>query len=168
MNDMLIVEMKKHFQLRAIEWWSASSMATWGIFVLLFPTMFKENPACHALLVFAPQHVWGLVATLAGGVRLVALLINGMWYRTPAVRWVCTMISIFVWFSITAAFTSSPIINTGVVVYGWHIFADMYSAYRSAVDFIEAEAQARMKALRNVPLPEMKENFTNVRHIATR
>jgi len=150
---MIIVEMKRHFQLRAIEWWSAASLASWGFFVLLFPTVFQENPACHALLELAPQHVWGLVACTAGCLRLCALFVNGLWYRTPAVRWLTTMISIFIWFCITAAFVSSPILNTGIVVYGWHILADMYSAYRSAIDFIEAEAQRQMKMMTRVAPP---------------
>lgn len=153
MDEMVIVAMKKHFQLRAIEWWSAGSMASWGFMVLLVPGMFEINPACHALLVFAPQHVWGLAAFVAGALRLTALFINGLWYRTPAVRWITTMGSIFIWFCITAAFFSSPIANMGVVVYGWHILADMYSAYRSAIDYIEAEAQRQMKMMARVAPP---------------
>lgn len=144
---MIIVEMRKHFQLRAIEWWSAGTLTSWGSMVLLFPTMFADNPACHALLGFAPQPVWGLGALFAGTLRLMALFINGMWYRTPAIRWLTTMISIFIWFCITAAFTSSPVINMGIVIYGWHIIADLYSAYRSATDFIEAEAQRQIKKM---------------------
>jgi hypothetical protein len=63
------------------------------------------------------------------------------------------MISIFIWFCITAAFASSPIINMGVTIYGWHIIADLYSAYRAANDFIEAEAQNKLKSMVNLPLP---------------
>ena len=166
---MIIVEMRKHFEQRAIEWWSAGAMASWGFMVLLFPNMFILNPACHALLTFAPQNVWGLAAMIAGSVRLVALFINGMWYRTPAIRWLTTMVSIFIWFCITAAFVSSPIINMGIAVYGWHIFADMYSAYRSAMDYIEAEAQSRLKAISpHPPLASVVGEESNVRSIASR
>jgi len=170
---MIIVEMKKHFQIRAIEWWSAGSLASWGFMVLLFPTIFQENPACHALLVFAPQHVWGLAAFMAGSLRLAALFVNGMWYRTPAVRWLTTMISIFIWFCIAAAFTTSEIINTGIVVYGWHVIADLYSAYRSAMDVIEAEAQRQIKKLPPAAGPALSSTAYegeggNVRSIAAR
>lgn len=165
---MIIVEMKRHFQLRAIEWWSAGAMTTWGSMVLLFPGMFEQNPACHALLALAPQHVWGLVSLTAGLIRLAALFINGLWYRTPAVRWLTAMISIFIWFSITAAFVSSPIINTGVAVYGWHIIADMYSAYRAASDFIQAEAQRRMKTMSAIYAPDEKGAGSNVHRLSAR
>jgi hypothetical protein len=164
---MIIVEMKKHFEQRAIEWWSAGSLASWGFMVLLVPGMFQLNPACHALLVFAPQHVWGLAAFMAGCLRLFALFVNGMWYRTPAVRWLTTMISIFIWFCITAAFASSPITNMGIVIYGWHIIADLYSAYRSATDFIEAEAQRHIKKMSPHPAAYSGEE-SNVRTLHTR
>jgi hypothetical protein len=165
---MIIVEMKKHFELRAIEWWSAGLMFSWGFFVLLFPTTFQVNPACHALLEFAPQHIWGLAALMAGGLRLVALFVNGMWYRTPAVRWLTTMMSIFIWFCITAAFASSPIINMGVVLYGWLMAADLYSAYRSANDFIEAEAQRQLKKMPPAPSDVYEGTEGNVRRIGAR
>jgi len=163
---MIIVEMRRHFQLRAIEWWSAGAMASWGLFVTAVPGVFANSAPAHALLDFAPQHVWGLVALLAGTIRLCALFVNGLWYRTPAVRWLTTMISIFMWFSITAAFASSNHWNTGVIIYGWHILADMYSAYRSATDFIEAETQRRIKKMQPFPTPDQSQRAgANVRSI---
>jgi len=164
-TDMIIVEMKKHFQLRAIEWWSAGAMASWGFWSLLFPTMFKQNPACYGLLELAPQHVWGLAAVTAGCLRLCALFVNGMWTRTPAIRWLTSMVSIFIWFLVTAAFANSPVMNVGIIVYAWHMIADMYSAFRSASDFIEAETQRKLKSLSVGEVPISGEG-TNVRRIS--
>jgi hypothetical protein len=150
---MIIVEMKKHFELRAVEWFGAGAMTSLGFFILLNPSMFSENPAAHGLLVYAPQHIWGLVSLVAGALRLVALFVNGMWYRTPAVRWLTTMISIFVWFCLAAAYLASPVPTTASILLVWHIVADMYSAYRAATDFIEAEAQRELKRLSALPHP---------------
>jgi hypothetical protein len=108
--------------------------------------MFAENPAMHGLLLFAPQQVWGFVALTVGLVRLAALTVNGFWCRTPAVRWATSMISCLVWFLITAALFNAPVLNPGVVVYGWHMIADIYSAFRSASDAVEAAAQRRLRA----------------------
>lgn len=155
---MIVVEMKKHFQLRAIEWWSAGVMASWGLWVLLFPGMFDENPAFDALEAMAPQQVWGCVALVAGGLRLFALLVNGLWHRTPAVRWMCAMTSVLVWFLITSAFAGSNTPNVGVIIYGWHMLADMYSAFRSASDYVEAEAQRRLEDITIATLPRDKDN----------
>lgn len=152
-SDMIILDVKRHFQLRAIEWWSAGAMASWGILVSLLPGMFQNSPPASALLHFAPQHVWGLVALLAGVLRLCALFVNGLWYRTPAVRWVTAMVGVCIWFSIAAAFASNMFWNTAVIMYGWHMIADMYSAYRSATDFIEAQTERRLKLLQCINTP---------------
>lgn len=165
---MIIVEMKKHFQLRALEWWSAGTMSSWGFMVLAFPHMFEENPAALALVKLAPQHVWGLAAFIVGFTRVVALLINGLWYRTPAIRWICAMLSVLIWFFVAAGFTSSPIINMGTVIYGWHMIADMYSAFRSASDFIEADAQNRLKKMSLIAFPPSSVEEGNVHNITAR
>lgn len=144
---MVIVEMKKHFQLRAIEWWSAAVMAGWGFWVLAFPTIFELNPAMTGLAAIMPQQVWGLVALGAGIIRLGALLINGMWYRTPTIRWSCSMLSVLIWFIMASVFFRSSVPNTGVIIYGGLMIADMYSAFRAASDFVEAEAQRKLKQL---------------------
>jgi len=164
---MIVVEMKKHFQLRALEWWSAAAMTSWGFMTLAIPDMFRQNPATQELLTLAPQHIWGLVAFLAGFVRICALFVNGLWYRTPAVRWACSMISTFVWFWVCTAFLKSPVANVGVAVYAWAMVADMYSAFRSASDYIEAAAQAHLKKLTVAEVPPRSEG-DNVRSISAR
>lgn len=165
---MVIVEMKKHFQLRAIEWYSAAVMTSWGFWVLLFPSMFSQNPAANNLLAFAPQQVWGLVALGAGITRLGALFINGIWHRTPAIRWLTSMLSILIWFLVTAAFATSSIISMGTVMYGWCVIADMYSAFRSASDYIEAEAQRKLKDMSLATIPTGPKEDDNVRRIHSR
>lgn len=142
-------------------------MASWGFWVLSFPGMFAENPTCEGLLRLAPQHAWGLVAVTSGCIRLCALFVNGMWAKTPAIRWLTSMVSILIWFLITAAFTSSNVVNMGTIVYGWHMLADMYSAFRSASDYIEAEAQRKLKSLSIGEVPTPGEG-TNVRPIHSR
>lgn len=164
---MIIVEMKKHFQLRALEWWSSATLASWGLMALAIPDMFKDNPACAIFLDFAPQHVWGIATFTIGMLRLAALLVNGMWHRTPMFRWVGAMLSTFVWFSISVTFIKSSIPNVGLAIYLWAMFADMYSAYRSATDFIEAAAQAHLKKLTVAELPPHKRG-DNVRSLAPR
>lgn len=153
---MLIVEMKRHFQMRALEWWSAGLMASWGFYSLLIPGMYNINPAMHGLLLFAPQHVWGLVALIVGLLRICALVINGFWYRTPAVRWITSMVSALVWFLVTSALVNAPVLNPGVVVYGWHIIADIYSAFRSASDFVEAAAQRKLRNSQIAEAPNVR------------
>jgi uncharacterized membrane protein len=164
---MVIVEMKKHFQQRALEWWSAGVMASWGIFVLCFPSMFTDEAIFKGLLMVAPQHAWGIVATLAGLLRLAALFVNGFWKRTPAIRWATAMIAILIWFLIAAGLVASQVVTTGIIVYAWHMVADMYSAFRSASDYIEGEFQRKLKSMEVASLPEDR-GTSNVRSLSAR
>ena len=54
--------------------------------------------------------------------------------------------------------------QTGLIVYAWHMVADMYSAFRSAQDTYEAEAQRRLKQL----TPLGPGDDSNVRSIGRR
>lgn len=151
-KDMIIVEMSKHFQTRALEWWSAACLASWGAAVLLIPGLFMKQQYMaffQPLLVWAPQHVWGFFAFTMGLLRLMALTVNGFWYRTPQIRLLTAFLSTSVWFFIAAGlFQANAIL--GVVVYGWHMIADIYSSFRSAVDTVEAETQKRLRQLSHV------------------
>jgi hypothetical protein len=115
--------------------------------VLLHPGMFESFPACAGMLSLAPQHIWGYFAFTFGLVRLMALTVNGLSYRTPAIRLLTSFSGVFVWFWITVGLILADIPQMGIIVYGWHMLADMYSAYRSAADTYEAEAQRRLKQL---------------------
>ncbi len=144
---MVIVEARKHFQQRAIEWWSAGLMTSWGFAVLADPMMFSHNPGFVGMLRLAPQHVWGLVVLMSGMARLVGLTINGFWTRSPIIRWATSMIAIFVWFCVAVGMFYAPWFSVGVVVYTWHMFADMYSAFRASRDYMVAGGEMTRAAI---------------------
>jgi hypothetical protein len=162
---MIILEMKKHFEVRAIEWWSASCLLLWGFVVLLLPDLFQRpgySVFFQAMSNWAPQSVWGLFAFTMGFLRLTALFVNGFWFRTPQIRLATSFMSVCVWFFITAGLwrAAAPL---GVVVYGWHMLADIYSSFRSATDTVEAEAAKKMRQL-----TVASEEQSNVRSLSGR
>lgn len=163
---MLIVEMKRHFEVRAIEWWSASCLAAWGSIVLMMPGLFVQpeyQPFFQPLTNWAPQPVWGMFAFAMGLGRLGALTVNGFWFRTPQIRLVASFLSVCVWFFIAAGlFRSGAVL--GLVIYGWHMIADIYSSFRSASDVVEAEANKRLREL----TPVGSEEQSNVRSLTGR
>jgi len=164
-KDMIILEMKRHFEVRAIEWWSAACLATWGAVVLLLPGLFTLPQYAvffQPLTNWAPQAVWGMFAFTMGSIRLGALFINGFWRRTPLIRLATAFLSVCVWFFITAGLFRANAVM-GVVVYGWHMIADIYSSFRSASDTVEAEAEKRMRQLTVAP-----EEQSNVRSLTGR
>jgi hypothetical protein len=162
---MIILELKRHFEVRAIEWWSASCLAMWGAVVLIMPDLFTRpayQPFFAPMIHWAPQAVWGMFAFCMGLGRLMALTINGFWFRTPQIRLLASFLSVCVWFFIAAGLFRAGA-ALGIVVYGWHMIADIYSSFRSASDVVEAEASKRLRDL----TPVASEDQSNVRHLTT-
>lgn len=165
-DSMIILEMKRHFEVRAIEWWSAGCLASWGMVVLLIPNLFLDhryNFMFSTLTAWAPQQVWGLFAFTMGLTRLGSLFVNGFWFRTPQIRLMTAFFSVCVWFFITAGLARSGT-YLGVAIYGWHMVADIYSSFRSAADTVEAEARKKLQQLSRVTTEEP----SNVRSLTGR
>lgn len=164
-KDMIILEMKRHFEVRAIEWWSAACLLSWGAVVLLLPGLFVEDRYSvffKPLIDWAPQAAWGMFAFTMGSLRLMALFINGFWFRTPLIRLSASFMSVCVWFFITAGLFRAQAV-LGVIVYGWHMVADIYSSFRSASDVVEAEVLKKTRQL-----TVASEEQSNVRSLASR
>lgn len=147
------LDLKRHFEARAIEWWNGFILLAWGAYVILHPGLFQgpTGPTWTGLLMIADQEVWGFSAFVIGSIRVVALFINGKWGVTPLIRVLTSFMSVFVWFWIAVGLIKSGIPNTGIVVYSWLMVADMYSAYRAASDAYEAEAMKRLNLLSEQP-----------------
>lgn len=156
--------MKKHFEARTPEWFSAALLFAWGTYSLLHPSLFY-HPATRAffsgMLDIASPPVWGLAALLAGNIRLVALFINGKWGLTPAIRVITSFMSVFVWFYIAVGSYSSGVANFGVIIYPALCLSDMYSAFRAASDAYQAEAMRRLKTL-----SEQASNVSSIRRVS--
>lgn len=147
------LNLKRHFEARAIEWFNSFYLTAWGAYVILHPNLFQGStePTWGGLLHLAPQEVWGLGAFAAGIIRVVALLINGQWGITPLIRVLTSFMSVFVWFWVVVGLIKSGVPNTGIVVYCGLLLADMYSSFRAASDAYEAEAMKRLKMLSEQP-----------------
>jgi len=147
------LDLKTHFEARAIEWFNAFFLTAWGAYVILHPGLFHgpSAPVWTGLLLLADQEQWGLGALIAGIVRVVALFINGQWGLTPLIRVFTSFTSVFVWFWVTVGLVKSDIPDTGIVVYSGLMLADVYSAFRAASDAYEAEAMKRLKVLSEQP-----------------
>ena len=121
---------------RATEWMLALLMLAWGI------AMFVSDPSdpprhYKLLLLLAPETVWAAWAISLGLLRIVALYINGNWYRTPAIRLLCANIGMTWWlvlgFMLRMAFDSGPI-PAFLAWFPVFIGFEAYAIYRSAQD----------------------------------
>lgn len=143
------IDMKKHFAARQLEWFSATLLWAWGAYVILNPGLFTGpmGAAFRGMLNLAPQEYWGFGAFLAGNIRLAALFINGKWGITPLIRVATSFMSVFVWFWIAIGLYLSHTAQTGYVIYGGLLIADMICAFRAASDAYEAEANKKLHEL---------------------
>lgn len=131
----------------------AGLILSWGVYTLTHPAMFEKSATAQVfsgLLAMNPTsypvHVfWGGMASTVGLCRLIALTVNGFYVRTPIVRLMGACITAFVFTQVSIALWDSGVANTGLAVYPWLVVADMVSAYASAKDAIEADAENRVR-----------------------
>lgn len=143
------VDLKKHFETRALEWFNSFYLMAWGAYLILHPDLFHGPVAAvwSGLDDLMPQAYWGFGAFVAGTTRSVALFINGKWGLTPLIRVATSVLSVGIWFSVDVGLIRSGVPNTSFILFSGLMFSDMYSAFRAASDAYEAEAMKRLEQL---------------------
>lgn len=132
-------QLSTHMQDRALEWFSALVMLSWGM-VLAMPGDTMAGPAYAAFHRFGTtEDFWAWAFGMMGGIRLVALYINGRWPRTPVIRMVCATFGAMSWAQVSwmlteGTYLKSGIATTGTAVYGILALADLFSIFRAAFD----------------------------------
>lgn len=132
--DMIIVKLQRHFPHRIAEWICAVMMFSWGIACANVPAETWAMPMYSGLRNIMPQGSWAAFALLIGGGRIVALIINGAYCRTPHFRALGAFLAIFLWLPIAFAVFFSEVVAIAVAFYPWLCVADMYNVYRAAQD----------------------------------
>jgi hypothetical protein len=84
------------------------------------------------LLAIAPQSVWALTMTIFGIARILVLLVNGAWQRSPVARAIMAFLSCFFWTQIVLSF--QPTFGFAfIMATGW-LVGDMVNVMRAARD----------------------------------
>jgi len=142
------IQMKHHFSTRALEWFNAVTLFSWGTYVSLHPGMFTADTRVvlyQGLLRIMPQEAWGFAATTVALVQLFSLFINGRWGLTPWIRAATSVLSVGAWFFVSAGIYLAGS-NTGLAVYPVLMLAGAYSAFRAASDAAEASFNKKLAA----------------------
>jgi hypothetical protein len=126
--------LKKTFPVRASEWALALMLLNWSIVLSASPELFETNEAYLPLLALMTQNTWALLCFIAGGGRLIVLLINGSWRRTPHLRAFGAFASCFFWVQISIGFAQADIWGTGMAIYPVLLLLDMYNVIRAITD----------------------------------
>lgn len=139
---------KTHLSERIAEWVLAFAMFNWGR-TLLGPTdLFLTNPALSGLAFIAPEHVWGWVMEIIGGLRIAALLLNGTFAGTvysrwsPHIRGVTATVSAFIWFQVILGLMRSHVETTGMAIYPSVLALETWCVIRAAREAGSADRKA--------------------------
>lgn len=128
-----------HFRARAGEWALATMLVIWGWLVYLPEEMFT-SPAYAIMRLTAREEVWGMAALIVGGIRLIALILNGTFWKTwygrfsPHIRSIMAGLSCFVWSQISLGLLLSGEATTGLAIYPVLLLFDFYNVMSAAGD----------------------------------
>lgn len=138
----LTVDERLHraLQDRGLEWFSAAVMVAWGL-TLAMPgnTLAGSNFQAFQRYPFMTETFWATIFGIVGGMRLVALYINGRNPRTPYARMGGALFGTISWGQVSLLITegtygATGIASTGTGVYALLALADLVSIYRAAHD----------------------------------
>lgn len=121
----------ENLNVRLSEWGLGLILLLWGA-ILVSPDDTFSRPAFTIMARVASENVWGVVLTALGVTRIVVLLINGAWRRSPHLRAVTAFLSCFVWVQITLSIWGSGIFATALAVYPVLLLMDIYVVMRAA------------------------------------
>ena len=134
--EMLMAHIKENFRAafypRLSEWACALMIFNWGVVLHNKVGLMEQHESFRILLQLAYQDTWSTVGMVLGAFRLVVLLINGAWRRSPHLRGFTAFLCIFVWFQIVLSF--SAIFGTGMATYPVILLMEMINLKRSFED----------------------------------
>ena len=135
-------DVARHGTDRLVEWLFAGMMLCWGCWLLNPGWETFGNPQYAALAAIAREEVWGVWSIAVGATRMVALIINGRYRRTPLLRLGCSLLGLIWWLVLIYLFVVTPQPNPEVGLSWYPVFVlfEAISCRRSAADAFHADA----------------------------
>lgn len=144
-----------HFRIRALEWLLAGVLLTWAV-ILAQPFDTTAQPNFAELRRIGGDTFWALVCGGIGLARLGALYVNGAWVPSPWVRMATALLSACFWLQVVLGMSASGVVTTGLAVYPWFIFCDLYSIGRAAQDARLSREERLLKPEAPVTVPPVQ------------
>ena len=135
---------------RSVEWCLGGLMVSWGLGLLL-PGNTMELSNHRYLGALAPEVVWSAWSLSIGALRLLALYVNGAYFRTPLIRAGCSCLGLIWWlvlgFLLKAGSGAGPL-PPALLWYPVFVGFEAYSVYRGARDSYCTGALRRWRTAR--------------------
>lgn len=130
--DMVIIHswtsFQQTFEARASEWFLGAITASLAIVTMLNDDLFQGLNFVGLKSVFS-QDTWALIFLVLGVSRIIVLIINGNYWRTPHFRCAMAFFSCFLWFQL--ALGLAPNMSLGLAVFPWLFLLDAFNALRA-------------------------------------
>lgn len=121
---------------RMMEWQAASVMAWGGFMMFANDDLMATSPKAYTLmLAWASQPVWAWFASILGVSRLIVLIVNGAWRRSPHARAVTAFLACGMWFPLCVSFS---------VTAGWAFVLALGMLAGDALNIIRTARDARI------------------------
>lgn len=132
----MVVDLGRHFAVRASEWALAGMAAGYGVALLWPGDTFGLSPAYSFMGALATEETWGLAALTIGLIRLVALFVNGTYRRSPYIRAGTAFLCVGLWTAIALGLSAGDAHAPApeLVVYPVLTALDVWNVYRSMRD----------------------------------
>ncbi len=133
MGEEFVRHIAGSFRQRLCEWELSIVLMLWGVALYhsdvaaigrLFGTLFLQCP---------PDSLAGIAAGV-GLARFLALLVNGLWRRTPFIRAAMAMVSLLFWSQISLGLVMSGVITPGWAVYPVFTILEFINVYFAMSD----------------------------------
>ncbi|MCO6386255.1 hypothetical protein [Aliihoeflea sp. 40Bstr573] len=123
---------RETFPARASEWALSGMLMGWSVILTINEDLFATGASYAKMAELADQETWATLCLYAAALRLLMLLVNGAWRRSPHLRALGAFIACGFWFQITIGFIQAGTVSTGLAVYPFLLLLDSYNAVRAA------------------------------------
>lgn len=105
---------------RLLEWQAAGVSFAGGLMMLLNEDLMAGPSDYRLMLGWATQETWAYAACIVGLIRLVILLINGAWRKSPHARAATAFATCSLWFVLASSFSATAgwgfVLATGMLI----------------------------------------------------
>lgn len=124
--------LRQNFPIRKSEWVLASMTVGLAVLLSIRPELFESNEDYVGMARWASQETWQWLCFFIGFGRVVGLLVNGAYWRTPHTRALFAFANAFIWYRIAIGVAES--FGIGMVVFPGLVVLDLFNFKQAAVE----------------------------------